>query len=506
MSHSVALYRKYRSRTFDEIVGQDHIVNNLRAALEKGQISHAYLFTGPRGTGKTSTARIMAREVNGLTVEDEQSYIDIVEIDAASHNSVDDIRELREGVITVPTQLAYKIYIIDEVHMLSGGAFNALLKTLEEPPAHAIFILATTEIHKLPATIISRTQRYNFRPPTTDIIASHIRHISDKENLKLTDNALRLIALKGEGSFRDAISVLDQVAAQADGEQINREQVEQILGLASQEQINDIVEAVFTQHNPHQLLATIDDMIGQGLSVSAITSQLRAELRRQLLEQLTPAKLSVCNELLRVDGATDQRLKLELVLLNAIGASDSSSSTSTTPADASTAKSKLKTAQPEPSPKSVSAKPASSKATTTKSKPVAATPNPALDKPEANNTPTSPASSEALETALEDWSSIITGLKQDEPSLYAVLRQASVSVGDEPNQLRIGFRYKLHLRKASHPEKQAMLKQLVEQEVDGNIELIMQHQTNVAPSTDEPSSKLDSVKNMLGGDIVSLGE
>jgi len=499
MSHSVALYRKYRSRSFDEIVGQDHIVDNLRAALKKGQISHAYLFTGPRGTGKTSTARIMARAVNDLEVNDEQSYIDIVEIDAASHNSVDDIRELREGVITVPTQLTYKIYIIDEVHMLSGGAFNALLKTLEEPPEHAIFILATTEIHKLPATIISRTQRYDFRPPTLEIITNHLRYISDNEKLQLSDDALQLIALKGEGSFRDAISVLDQVASQADGKETTREQVEQILGLASQQQIDDIVEATFTQHNPHQLLATIDEMIGKGLSVNAIASQLRAELRRQLVQQLSPTQLDICNQLLQIDGATDPRLKLELVLLSAINTiqpqnpppSQVNSSGDTTETTKAATEKKLP-------PKKTVAK----KEPTTTSKP---RPKPETAT-ETSVKPAPPASGEALEAALEQWSSMINDLKADEPSLYAVLRQASVSLGDEPQQLKVGFRYKLHLRKASQPKKQAMLKQLIEQRVNGSIELIMQHQPDLIPQTQEPPSQLDSVKNMLGGDIVSLGE
>src|SRR5438270_10180898 len=185
-----ALYRKYRSRSFDEVVGQEHVTQTLQRALKSGRISHAYLFTGPRGVGKTSVARILAHEVNGLPYAGESVHLDIIEIDAASNRRIDEIRDLREKVRIAPAVGKYKVYIIDEVHMLTREAFNALLKTLEEPPAHTIFILATTEVHKLPETIISRTQRFAFKPVDKISTQTHLGKIAKKEKIVISDGAL----------------------------------------------------------------------------------------------------------------------------------------------------------------------------------------------------------------------------------------------------------------------------------------------------------------------------
>src|SRR5579864_4942204 len=187
-----ALYRKYRSKSFDEVVGQEHITKTLAQAIKSGRISHAYLFTGPRGVGKTSVARILAHEVNQLPYSGESIHLDIIEIDAASNRRIDEIRDLRDKVRITPTSAKYKVYIIDEVHMLTREAFNALLKTLEEPPAHCIFVLATTEAHKLPETIVSRTQRFEFKPIEAAQAAKHLGRIAKKEHIDISPPALEL--------------------------------------------------------------------------------------------------------------------------------------------------------------------------------------------------------------------------------------------------------------------------------------------------------------------------
>ena len=220
-----ALYRKWRPRTFDSVVGQEAITDTLKNAIIRNKVSHAFLFAGPRGTGKTSCAKIFAKALNCLNLQDGEpcnecenckaadsgAMPDIIEIDAASNNGVDEIREIRDKVKYAPTQGKYKVYIIDEVHMLSIGAFNALLKTLEEPPEHVVFILATTELQKVPATIISRTQRYNFKRISKQNLVDRMKFILEQENIPYEDSALQVIAQVADGGMRDSLSILDQL-------------------------------------------------------------------------------------------------------------------------------------------------------------------------------------------------------------------------------------------------------------------------------------------------------
>ncbi len=232
-----ALYRKYRPQKFAEVLGQDHIVKVLESSIKLGHIAHAYIFSGSRGTGKTSTARIFAREI-GTTPND------ISEIDAASNTGVEDIRAINESVSTLPYESKYKVYILDEAHMLSKSAWNALLKTLEEPPKHVVFILATTEVNKIPETIISRCQTFLFRKPTQKILRDVISENIKKEGFKMEPSSIDLIALLGDGSFRDAQSILQKVMSSSKDNKISHEEVEIVTGAPKSEVVNDFIRSI----------------------------------------------------------------------------------------------------------------------------------------------------------------------------------------------------------------------------------------------------------------------
>jgi len=291
-----ALYLRYRPQTFEDVVGQKHVAETLRNALRQDRIGHAYLFTGPRGTGKTSTARILAKAVNCLaedvddrpdnacpicTAINQGRLMDLIEIDAASNTSVDDVRSLIEKVAFSPSEARYKVYVIDEVHMLSTSAFNALLKTLEEPPAHVIFILATTEPHKIPATILSRCQRFDFHRISTQQISQHLSEIAEREGLSVTPEALGIIARSATGSMRDAISLLDQVASYGHTE-IDDELVRDVLGMVSGLAISDFVDAL-AAGDPAEVLTKLHELIEKGVELSQFVNQLIDQLRILLL-------------------------------------------------------------------------------------------------------------------------------------------------------------------------------------------------------------------------------
>ena len=281
-----ALYRKWRPRTFDSVIGQESITDTLKNAIKRGKVSHAFLFAGPRGTGKTSCAKIFAKALNCTNLQDGEpcnecanciaadkgSMPDIMEIDAASNNGVDEIREIRDKVKYAPTEGKYKVYIIDEVHMLSMGAFNALLKTLEEPPEHVVFILATTELQKVPATIISRTQRYNFKRISKDDLEKRMKYILDQENIKYEDKALAVIAQVADGGMRDALSILDQLLSY-EKESVNYQDALEITGFAAKENIEKILLALLEQ-NPESALKLAQTELARGASSKNILDEL----------------------------------------------------------------------------------------------------------------------------------------------------------------------------------------------------------------------------------------
>ncbi len=293
-----ALYRKHRPDSFDGIVGQDMVIRTLKNQIKNGQIAHAYLFCGPRGTGKTSTAKVFSKAINCENIKEDGpcgvcdvcesmasgSNMDIIEIDAASNNSVDDVRDLREKVKFPPTKGSYKVYIIDEVHMLSQGAFNALLKTLEEPPKHVVFILATTEPHKLPATILSRCQRFDFKRIGQGTIVEWIRSIAQKEGLDIEESALYSIARQAEGGARDALSLLDQSMGLY-GKKISNEGILSILGTASQDFLFTTVDDLIAGR-VQGLLEAINKLVDNGKDLSVFVKDLNGHLRDMLVAKL----------------------------------------------------------------------------------------------------------------------------------------------------------------------------------------------------------------------------
>ncbi|MFW5702792.1 MAG: DNA polymerase III subunit gamma/tau [Candidatus Dojkabacteria bacterium] len=285
------LYRKYRSRDFGEIIGQERIVRVLQASIKAGRPAHAYLFNGPRGTGKTSTARIFARELNGIPKEDSlENYVDIIEIDAASNRGINEIRGLKERVAFAPAQLDYKIYIIDEVHMLTREAFNAVLKTLEEPPVHTIFILATTEIYKIPATILSRVVKFDFQLASEKDLEKKLSYILGQEGQKMEPEGLRRLIKLAKGSYRDAESLLEKVINISDSNNISSEEVYEILGLLQTDSIEKILTYISTGDTA-ALLADLDNFFASG----ANPQQLIYDLAEAVLEQIVAGERTQSN-------------------------------------------------------------------------------------------------------------------------------------------------------------------------------------------------------------------
>ncbi len=296
-----ALYRKYRPQTFSDVVGQEHITKTLKNELDNGKIVHAYLFTGTRGTGKTTCAKILAKAINCLNPVNgdpcgeceicrmiaRDEITDIVEMDAASNNGVDDIRELREQVNFSPAAAKYRVYIIDEVHMLSGAAFNALLKTLEEPPEHVVFILATTEVHKLPATILSRCQRFDFRRIDSAEIVSRLKYVAEKEQLSLTDDAALLIASAADGGMRDALSILDLCASH--NTDITEETVANVCSMAGNDYLIKMADLI-KNHCAEDALMLIDELHNSSVDMLRLLSELTQHFRDLMIVKVVKGK------------------------------------------------------------------------------------------------------------------------------------------------------------------------------------------------------------------------
>ena len=438
---SQSLYRKWRPFHWDQVIGQEHVVQTLRNAVTSDRVAHAYLFAGPRGTGKTTTARILAKAVNCLDKDlanrpcnkcahckavNQGRFLDLIEIDAASNTSVEDVRDLRDKINFSPNQGRYKVYIVDEVHMLSTAAFNALLKTLEEPPAHAIFILATTEVHKIPATVLSRCQRHEFRRIPVKEIVENLKTLADEEKIKAEPEALNLVARQATGSMRDAISLLDQLASA--GKVINLKLAQDVLGTATSQTVLEVVEAMLKRQSasgleaihrsldsgsdPRQFARQIVDYLRSLLLVAmgnASQVEATAEVRSQMAhhaQELTVAELLKVIQAFN-QAATETRsswqpaLPLEMAFIEAISLDEPSQANKSSP---------VSPAAPSSSPSPAANKPANA---------------PGSIK-EAHTAP-----AEAREMSPEDaitnqrldksWNLVLAQLRNQNPSLYGLV-------------------------------------------------------------------------------------
>jgi DNA polymerase-3 subunit gamma/tau len=467
-----ALYRKYRSKSLSEIVGQEHITQTLERAIKAGKISHAYLFTGPRGVGKTSIARILAHEINGLEYTDESIHLDIIEIDAASNRRIDEIRDLRDKVHIAPTSAKYKVYIIDEVHMLTKEAFNALLKTLEEPPAHVIFILATTELHKLPETIVSRTQRFTFKPIAEQDAVMHLRSIADSESIKIDDEALQLLATHGNGSFRDSISLLDQVGSSS-AKVISKADVEDMLGLAAKEHIAGLYSAV-TQGTPARIVEAIDKIIEDGIGPTQVAKQLATHTRQEVLQGSTQtAELtSLLEQLLKVSGSPDPAIQLELSLFSA----NSALNPSARPVAASVTApvvAKMQAPLPAVAPPKIAPTPPVAPVVKEESQASSET---EVAEPVQVTEPTMPNASPA-----EWWPEVLKAIKSVNNTLYGVLRMAAANL--DGDTLTLAFKFGFHQKKIADGPTQAKLHDAIAAITGKNITIVAVHDKAAEPTT-----------------------
>ena len=507
---SQALYRKYRSRSLDEVLGQDHVTNILRRALEQGKIAHAYLLTGPRGVGKTSVARILAHEINQLPYDEEASHLDIIEIDAASNNGVDDIRALREKAQVAPVSAPKKIYIIDEVHMLSKPAFNALLKTLEEPPAHVVFILATTDADKLPATILSRVQQFFFRPVPVDIMARQLMTIAEKEGFAIDADAARLIAERSRGGFRDGISMLDQLSALASTDKpLSTSDVAQYLGLSATETLESLLE-LYQQRDALGVLSLLGELEKTGTDPIVLSHQLLSLLRARLHQR--PELITLVKQLIEVDRHPHPDLKLLTIFMdNGKQATDTSPEPSPLIANPkATAKPPLTISKPpvetpeSPAATSEAPAPAAQPAKNSpKTIPKQEQTNDSADKTASDATPANNqlASNNTSSSATDiDWDKIIALAKEQSFAIATLLQKCSWQRDGNTLTLYVGNAFTK--KKLDDAKNRPLIATIVQQVTDTELDIVTIGQK--APPKDAELAKIAEL--MGGGEEVNLEE
>jgi DNA polymerase-3 subunit gamma/tau len=481
-----ALYREYRPKSLETVVGQDHITVTLRNALEKGLISHAYLFTGPRGVGKTSVARILAHEINGLTYDENQTQLDIIEIDAASNRRIDEIRDLREKVNIAPTSSKYKVYIIDEVHMLTREAFNALLKTLEEPPAHAVFILATTEAHKVPETIVSRTQRFSFKPIGVESASKQLKMIADKEKIKITDEAIELIAEQGGGSFRDSISLLDQIAGFSDKE-ITAENISQLMGVPDSKLIRQLISSIL-ENNIELLFETIRNLKENGANPTKTVQSLINQIRKDLLDnkyQSNSVKLvKIMKSILPYSASQSSFDSIEISLLDAMTFDELNLKSEINSKTEEATTNNLKETKISSTNKTSEFK------TSKKAELVVMIPD---DQHHSKV--------DAGDNKDNSWNDVLDSLKEQHNTLYGVLRMAESRV--ENDKIILTFQFEFHKKQLNQSKNMATLKSIVDKLLGSGytIESEVIKQTTIGKNVtkENETDTLSSVSNIFGG-------
>jgi DNA polymerase-3 subunit gamma/tau len=477
-----ALYRKHRPKKLEDVVGQPHITSTLSNAIKNGRISHGYLFSGPRGVGKTSVARILAHQVNNFKYGDNHGSLDIIEIDAASNRRIDEIRDLRDKVHTAPVAGNYKVYIIDEVHMLTREAFNALLKTLEEPPAHVIFILATTEAHKLPETIISRTQHYTFKTVPLSEVIYHLKNLANQEDITITEDAIKLIAEHGEGSFRDSISLLDQLSAIDD---IDTRDVEILLGLPPAELIDKLFNAL-VDNNLTTIIETINQATIRGIDSNKISVALSDKIRIYSYNNQSKELVELAQKLLTINRSGEPMRYLELILIEYVLDSNNPI------VDAKKPKILKNIAIEKPKTKPpLSQKPAKEPEKNTTEKQT-----PQKQKKSSNNS--------TLKTPLNEdtYDRLLDFLKSKYNTLYGIARMASPSIKE--NVLVLKVAYPFHQKRLTE-EKNATIIRNILTEINGEpanfkVEVVAKDvATSNNTKTYTPSDTLDEVTKIFGG-------
>ncbi len=511
---SQAFYRKWRPKTWDELIGQEHIVSTLRNAVAAGRVAHAYLFAGPRGTGKTSSARLVAKAVNCLSEDlaarpcnvcehcqavNQGRFLDLIEIDAASNTSVEDVRDLRDKINFSPNQGRFKVYIIDEVHMLSTAAFNALLKTLEEPPAHAMFLLATTEAHKIPATVLSRCQRLEFRRiPVADIVTS-LQKITLAEDLAVEPEVLTLIARQATGSMRDAISLLDQLASS--GQPVSLDTAHAVLGTAANQAVIELVDAI-SQADPSRGLDLIHQTLDGGSDPRQFARQIVDYLRNLLLIRMGNAgQVDVPRELRAQMAQHAQAFVVPelLRLVRVFNQAALSARTSWQPALP------LELAFIEalegPQPQTVASSP---KARTHTGVSEGARP-PKAESPPPDSPPPSEAPAEPLPTGIAShWQEILSQVRQRNPQTQALLNSCK-PLGLQNGVLILGFQGELVKSKMEQGEH-IKITQDVMQQILGEampIRCVISGSRELPPEVDQDGMVASALRD-LGGEIVDI--